>query len=93
MSNASAFTPSDLRAFEAAAPTATVRDLVRHGNVQSPSPIGAPGPKVDAAPKSEPKPEPNRTGWSNPTPLGPQPGINLVDRLVDAADREERRRR
>ena len=33
------------------------------------------------------------TGWREAMPLGPQPGIALVDRLCDAADRAERRAR
>jgi len=30
------------------------------------------------------------TGWSDPTPLGPLPGVSLCDRLMDAQDRKDR---
>jgi hypothetical protein len=86
MSNASAFTRDDLRAMERACSTAEVQDLVRHSTVQSPSSISAPNQKPDPAPKVEP----NRTGWSNPTPIGPPPGVNYADRLMDEQDRRDR---
>src|SRR6516162_4375540 len=75
MSRASAFTAADYRAFEAACSTKDLQDIVRHGTVPGPSAIGASGPKVDPAPAA-----PNKSGWVEPRPLGPQPGINHVDR-------------
>jgi hypothetical protein len=33
---------------------------------------------------------PNTGGWRPETPFGPQPGINHVDRLVDAQDAKDR---
>jgi hypothetical protein len=32
----------------------------------------------------------NTSGWQNQRPLGPQPGIDLIDRIVTAADQRER---
>jgi hypothetical protein len=85
MSRASAFTAADYRAFEAACSTKDLQDIVRHSAVQSPSSINAPNQKADPAPKVEP----NKSGWVEPRPLGPQPGINHVDRLMDEQDRRE----
>jgi hypothetical protein len=33
----------------------------------------------------------NSSGWQRPVELGPQPGIDLIDRMVTAADQRERR--
>ena len=32
----------------------------------------------------------NTSGWREPTPLGPPPGVAQVDRLMDAQDRRDR---
>jgi len=67
---------------------ATVRDLVQHGTVQSPSMAGTTGAvsgvhRHDGAPSSTP-------GWVAPTPLSPPPGVAQADRLMDAQDRRDR---
>jgi hypothetical protein len=52
MSNAGAFSASDLRAMEAATPTAVIRDIVRHGGISEPSGAGEGGEVTSAhAPK------------------------------------------
>jgi hypothetical protein len=38
-----------------------------------------------------PEPKTGGTGWSEPRPLKPPPGIEQCDRLVDAADAQDRR--
>jgi hypothetical protein len=48
--------------------------------------VGA--PKVVTAEELMAKPKPG--GWSEPLPLKPPPGTELVDRLVDAQDRKDR---
>jgi hypothetical protein len=70
-----------------------VRDLVAHGTVQSPSGAGASGTvsKVSANPGGIPGS--NTSGWRDATPLGPQPGINHVDRLLNQADVQDRAER
>jgi hypothetical protein len=35
-------------------------------------------------------PATNSSGWQRPVELGPQPGIDLIDRMVTAADARER---
>src|SRR5215469_14142759 len=52
MTHASAFSPEDLRAMDAAVPADMCRDLVRHGTVQSPSAAGSSGTatKVSSSP-------------------------------------------
>jgi hypothetical protein len=33
---------------------------------------------------------PSQNGWIEPAPLGPPPGVDLLDRLMDAEDRKDR---
>jgi hypothetical protein len=79
MAHASAFSPEDLRAMEAAAPTATVKDIALRD---------ARGPLTPCSPGAIPPTisnvsRPIGTGWRDATPLGPPPGIGLVDRLLE----------
>jgi hypothetical protein len=62
-----------------AVPVDLVRDLVadsRRGPSQPSSMVTK--PEAPAAPKGN--------GWAEPTPLGPPPGVALIDRMVDVQD-------
>ena len=83
MAHASNFHPDDLRAMEAACPTSAVKDIVAHGTVQSPSMSGTSG-AVTGVHLGGNAPV-NTSGYVDPRPLGPQPGIDLIDRAVNAA--------
>ena len=83
MAHASNFHPDDLRAMEAACPTSAVKDIVAHGTVQSPSMSGTAG-QVTGVHLGGNAPV-NTSGYVDPRPLGPQPGIDLIDRAVNAA--------
>jgi hypothetical protein len=67
----------------------TMRDLAAHGTIPGPSAAGA-GSTISS--HSDPGlPGSHRgNGWRPETPFGPQPGINHVDRLVDAQDAKDR---
>jgi hypothetical protein len=46
---------------------------------------------ITGGPNPQPQPQVRRgTGWRDEVPLGPQPGIEHVDRLVDAQDAKDR---
>jgi hypothetical protein len=85
------FSREDLRAMAAACPPDTVRDLVSHGTVQRPSGDGASGQVTKVS--SSPGLPGSGTGWVEPRRLGPQPGINHVDRLAQAQDARDRAQR
>jgi hypothetical protein len=84
MNHASNFHPDDLRAMEAACPTSAVKDIVAHGHVPGPSGMAGASGQVTRVSSN-----PGIAG-SNTTPLGPPPGINHVDRLMDEQDRRDR---
>ena len=44
-------------------------------------------------PEKAAKEVPRGNGWVEPVPIGPPPGVAIIDRLCDAADREELKRR
>jgi hypothetical protein len=88
------FSPSVLREMVAACGTADLRDIVHASHApQGPSAGGIPssstitsvhpGGGANIAPGGG-------TGWRDASPLGPQPGINHVDRLIDEQDRRDR---
>ena len=61
----------------------TMRDVIadnRHP-VNRPSSLLGPEPR-------EPKPT-RGSGWIDPAPIGPPPGIQIIDRMLDAADRRD----
>ena len=89
MARASNFSREDLAAMEAACPTSAVRDIVAKGTIKPPSADGTAG---TISSHSDPGlPGSHRgNGWRPETPFGPQPGINHVDRLVDAQDAKDR---
>jgi hypothetical protein len=85
--------PETLKDMERAAPTNLMRDIAMRDNR---APLGPSSQGI--IPTSQ---EVSRvsagaglvgstTGWRKQTPLGPQPGINHVDRLMDAQDRRDR---
>jgi hypothetical protein len=83
------FTREDLRAFEAAAPTAAVQDIVAKGGISGPSgqiPTSGQVGGVHTASGIVG----SHNGWVTPRPLGPQPGIDHVDRLMDEQDRRDK---
>src|SRR5262245_26781760 len=70
--------PSAVRAMVAAVPDSLTRAIVGDNR---------------PAPRSTPEPEPPRskgTGWQEEVPLRSPPGIDICDRLVDAADARDR---
>jgi hypothetical protein len=68
---------------------ATVRDLVQHGTVQSPSMAGTSGQVTSVHPGGGAAV--NTTGWREPTPIGPPPGIAWVDAICIADDVRQRK--
>jgi hypothetical protein len=81
------FSPEDLRAMNAAAPADVVSDLVSHGTVPGPSGAGKVSGQVKVSSGG------SGTGWVNPRPIGPPPGVAHCDRMMDAADARDRRER
>jgi hypothetical protein len=67
MSQASAFSREDLRAFEAACSTADLRDIVQHGTIPGPSGAGASG-QITKVSNSPGLPGSNTGGWARETP-------------------------
>jgi hypothetical protein len=86
MSMASAFHPDDLRAMEAAAPTHIVKEIALR---DARAPTGPSGMVASSQQVSNVR-EGGGTGWSEPIPLGPPPGIYRVDEQC-IADAERQR--
>jgi hypothetical protein len=80
----------ELTAMRAAAPDDVCRDIaMRDARAPlGPSSAGASG-QVTKVSSNAGLPGSN-SGWQSQTPLGPQPHIQHVDRLMDAADRRDR---
>jgi hypothetical protein len=91
MAHASNFSNEDLRAMEAACSTRDIQDIVKHGTIPSPSGAGVSGQITKIS--SNPGIPGSNTGWRDAIPLGPQPHIQHVDRLMAAEDMEFRRQR
>ena len=74
----------------------TMREMVRatagvmadlRADARRPNPVTeASSSTVKSTPSALPQPR-NTGGWRDEVPLGPQPGIEQVDRLVDAQDK------
>jgi hypothetical protein len=82
--------PSTMREFAEAVPTSLVRDVVADNRApQGPSSQGA-VPSSQQVSNVRTGGGGNRTGWQNPIPLSPPPGIGLVDRIarLDSARQE-----
>jgi hypothetical protein len=88
MARAGNFSREDLAAMEAAAPRSVCQDIAARGGVRPPSADGTTG-TISSIHRS-PGVYSNTGGWRPETPFGPQPGINHVDRLVDAQDARDR---
>jgi hypothetical protein len=73
-------------------PTDFIQDIRKdHQNApRGPSQAGASGQITKVSSNAGLPGTVNTGGWREPPPLGPQPGINHVDRLMDAADRADR---
>jgi hypothetical protein len=79
MSNAGAFSASDLRAMEAATPRDVCRDIAAHGTVPQPSGFG-----VGEVSRVSSEPGLPGSGWVAPRPIGPPDGIAAIDRIAGA---------
>jgi hypothetical protein len=87
------FRPEILREMEKACGTEDLRDLVHASHrPQGPSQGGIPGSSMITGvhPGGGASVPGGGTGWRTAAPLGPPPGINYVDRLVDEQDRRDR---
>jgi hypothetical protein len=92
MAHASAFSREDLAAMEAATPTQTVREIAMRDN-RAPLGPSVQGVIPSSQPLSNIRTGGGGTGWLPERPLGPQPGINHIDRLLDHADMQDRHER
>jgi hypothetical protein len=73
-----------MRAMVDAVPDAEVRGILRDGRAtQNLAPLAS-----DTRPRLA-----SGTGWANEVPLGPQPGISLIDRQLDVQDAKDRAER
>jgi hypothetical protein len=86
--NSFRFSPEIQRAMNAACSDDDLRDIARHGTVQSQSQVGAPhtfkgGSTVVVPPSATP-------GWREASPLGPPPGTRDVDRIAEEFARRDR---
>jgi hypothetical protein len=88
MARASNFSREDLAAMEAAAPRSVCQDIAARGGVRAPSADGVANAVISV--HRSPGLLGTQSGWIEPRPFGPQPGINHVDRLVDAQDARDR---
>jgi hypothetical protein len=92
MSHASAFSREDLAAMERATPTSTVQAIAMR-DARAPFGPSAQGVIPSSQPLSNIRTGGSGTGWLPERPLGPQPGINHIDRLLDHADAQDRHER
>jgi hypothetical protein len=85
------YTRDQLRAMREAAPDDQVKAIAMRDNraPTSPSQAGSSG-KVNTTHSNVGLPGSNTSGWRDARPLGPQPGINHVDRQLDEQDRRDR---
>jgi hypothetical protein len=88
MARAGNFSREDLLAMEAACPSSVARDIVARGGVRPPSGHGTSGTITSVHGPSGVYP--NNSGWRTASPIGPPPGIPLVDQLMDEQDRRDR---
>jgi hypothetical protein len=86
MSLASNFHPDDLRAMEAACPTDLVRSIALR-DARAPTGPSSQGviPSSQSVSNVHVGGKSSTPGWVDPRPLGPQPGIDLIDKGVNAA--------
>jgi hypothetical protein len=82
---------STLLEMAAAIPDATIKGIVRDNRAPTGRPGVIPGSQqVSSARHGGTNAPGDGTGWAREVPLGPQPGINHVDRLIDEQDRRDR---
>jgi hypothetical protein len=77
--------PSALRAMVEAVPDRMLREIVR--DYRAPTGPTTMVPRQGGGPANVPG---SGTGWAEPTPLGPPPGVAQADRLMDAQDAKDR---
>ena len=85
MNLASNFHPDDLRAMEAAAPTAMVKEIALRDARAPTGPSSAGASSQQRADVRETGGKSSTPGYVDPRPLSPPPGIDLIDRAVNAA--------
>lgn len=83
------FTRSQLAEMQAAAPDDVCAGIIRD-NRAVPGQRSALPPSQQISDVRGGGPPVNTTGWRDAVPIGPQPGIQHVDRLLDEADRRDR---
>jgi hypothetical protein len=86
MARAAPFTRADIEAFERACPPSVAQDIARRGGIPGPSLAGQDG-QITAVRGPSGLPG---SGWVAPRSMGPPPGIQHVDRIVEAQDRRDR---
>ena len=92
MSFASNFHPDDLRAMEAACPTPMMKEIaLRDARAPTgPSNMNPSSTSRGGSPANVPG---SGTGWVEPAPLVPPPGLRYVDAQIDAADARDKAER
>jgi hypothetical protein len=75
--------PQTLRDIERVCGTNDLRDIVRDGSVQSPSSMIPEDLTAERRWQST-------SGFVEPSPIRPPPGIDLIDKLCEAQDRRDR---
>jgi hypothetical protein len=80
----------DLAKMAAAVTPADCADLASHGTIPTRSVAGISGTLSSVHPNAGLAGSHKGTGWVEPRPLGPPPGVAAADRLMDAADARDR---
>jgi hypothetical protein len=83
---------SALREMVNCVPDSFVRDIAQR-DARAPTGPSAQGAIPSSQPLSNIRTGGGGTGWAREIPLGPQPGINHIDRLLDHADAQDRHER
>jgi hypothetical protein len=80
---------SAMQAMIDAVPESLMREL--RADARKPNPVTqASSSPLTTTPSAQSQPQRRGTGWRDEIPLGPPPGIEHCDRLVDAQDRIDR---
>jgi hypothetical protein len=82
-------TRDEVKAMNEACPPSAVQDIVAHGSIQGPTGMAPTSSQVGAV-HTSPGIAGSGTGWVSPRTLGPQPGIDHIDRLMDEQDRRDK---
>jgi hypothetical protein len=79
--------PSAVQEMVAAEPRGFMQGVLRDNR----APTGRSGFIPEQSSRGSTSPAPSSTpGWQEPTPLGPPPGVNYADKLMDEQDRRDR---